>query len=63
MLGISLSLLMLLLIIAAAVMETLSSHMGEAIVWDLMLGLVAVTLFATIVRLPTRGRKQDRDHP
>jgi hypothetical protein len=60
MLGISLSLLMLLLIIAAAVMERLSSHPGEGIVWDLILGLVAVTLFAAILRLPTRSRKQDR---
>lgn len=60
MLGISLASLMLLLTIAAAAMETLSSHLGVAIVWDLMLGLVGITLFAAIARLPTRGRKHDR---
>jgi threonine/homoserine efflux transporter RhtA len=59
-LGISLASLMLLLIIAAAAMETLSSHMGVAIVWDLMLGIVGITFFVAIARLPTRGRKHDR---
>jgi hypothetical protein len=51
---------MLLLIIAAAALETLSSHMGVAIIWDLMLGLVGITFFVAIARLPTRGRKHDR---
>jgi hypothetical protein len=59
-LGISLASLMLLLIIAAAAMETLGSRIGEAIVWDLMLGIVGITVFAAIVRLPTRSRKHDR---
>jgi threonine/homoserine efflux transporter RhtA len=60
MLSISLGSLMLLLIIAAAALETLSSHMGVAIIWDLMLGLVGITFFVAIARLPTRGRKHDR---
>jgi hypothetical protein len=60
MLGISLASLMLLLIMAAVAMESLSSHIGVAIVWDLMLGLVGITFFAAIARLPTRGRKHDR---
>jgi hypothetical protein len=60
MLSISLGSLVLLLIIAAVAMETLSRDVGVAIVWDLMLGLVGITFFVAIVRLPTRGRTHDR---